>query len=269
MPELPEVEVSRRAVRALAQGRRLTAFVLRNRFLRAPAPEHLPQTLVGCTLREVERRGKYLLFDFGRGRLLLHLGMSGSLRAVPQDCAAGRHDHVDMVFEEVVLRYADPRRFGLLDWIEGDPALHPRLAPLGIEPLSAAFTGEWLAQRLAGKKAPIKPVLMDARLIVGVGNIYAAESLFRAGIDPRRPAGRIAPARLARLAQAIQEVLLAAIAAGGSTLRDFCSPQGFGDFQVQHDVYGREGQPCRRCGAPIRRILQGSRSTYFCPRCQR
>lgn len=269
MPELPEVEVSRRAIAAALVGRTATAAIVRAPRLRQPLPPDLPLLLRGKSLAAVRRRGKYLLFDLGDGHLLLHLGMSGSLRFVPPDALPGRHDHFDLVFDDVVLRFTDPRRFGLIDWLGGEPERHPRLAELGIEPLSAAFTGAWLAQRLAGRAMPIKTALMDARLVVGIGNIYAAESLFAAGIDPRRPAGRISPARLARLAVAIQTTLSAAIAAGGSSLRDFRSPHGFGDFQVNHRVYGRAGAPCHVCGTPIRRIVQGGRSTFFCPRCQR
>lgn len=269
MPELPEVEVTRRALVQTLRGRKVTGAILRTTRLREPVPADLPDWLAGVTLREVARRGKYLLLAFERGHLLVHLGMSGSLRLVLPGAPTGAHDHLDLVFGDLVLRFTDPRRFGLIDWLEGEPARDSRLSHLGLEPLSPEFSGEWLAERLRLRRAPIKPALMDAQFIVGVGNIYAAESLFVAGIDPRRPAQRISRERLFRLAEAIRATLEAAIRAGGSTLRDFCSPAGFGDFQVSHQVYGRAGQPCFRCGTPIRRIVQAGRSTFFCPRCQR
>jgi len=269
MPELPEVEVTRRGIEKRLVGRRLTRAVLRVPSLRYPLPAGLAERLAGRTLAAAKRRGKYLLLEFDGGHLLIHLGMSGSLRFVSPTAPAGRHDHADFVFGAHVLRLADPRRFGALIWLEGDPFSHPLLASLGIEPLSRAFSAAWLKQALAGKRVAIKTALMDPHLVVGIGNIYAAESLFIAGIDPRRPAGSLSPARLARLVDAIKTTLKAAIRAGGSTLRDFCAPEGLGEFQVHHQVYGRAGAPCLRCGARIRSIRQGLRTTYFCPRCQR
>ncbi|MEW5780787.1 MAG: bifunctional DNA-formamidopyrimidine glycosylase/DNA-(apurinic or apyrimidinic site) lyase [Pseudomonadota bacterium] len=268
MPELPEVEVTRRGIEKRLAGRRLDRAVLRAPSLRYPVPAGLARRLSGRTLVAAKRRGKYLLLDFADGHLLIHLGMSGSLRFVAPGTPAGRHDHADFVFGEDVLRLTDPRRFGALLWLAGDPLAHPLLATLGIEPLSRAFTPAWLHATLAGKRVAIKPALMDSRLIVGIGNIYASESLFQAGIDPRRAAGSVSLARLERLVPAIKTTLRAAIRAGGSTLRDFCGPEGMGDFQVCHQVYDREGEPCLRCGTPIRQIRQGQRSTYFCPSCQ-
>ncbi|MCX8086301.1 MAG: bifunctional DNA-formamidopyrimidine glycosylase/DNA-(apurinic or apyrimidinic site) lyase [Rhodocyclaceae bacterium] len=269
MPELPEVEVTRRGIAAHLEGERLERAVLRAPSLRYPLPANLARRLAGLTLLEAKRRGKYLLLDFGAGHLLIHLGMSGSLRYVAPATPPGRHDHADFVFAGRILRFADPRRFGALLWLQGDPLEHPLLAGLGIEPLSRAFTPAWLAEALAGRRLAIKQALMDASLVVGIGNIYASESLFAAGIAPRTPANEVSAAKLTRLVPAIKSTLRAAIRAGGSTLRDFCGPEGMGGFQVRHRVYGRAGAPCFRCGAPIRHIRQGQRSTYYCPRCQR
>lgn len=270
MPELPEVEVIRRGIAQRVEGARLQRVVLRTPRLRYPIPDGLARKLAGRTLVTAKRRGKYLLLDFADGHLLVHLGMSGSLRFVAPGTAPEKHDHADFVFGELVLRLTDPRRFGALLWLTGDPLAHPLIAKLGIEPLTRAFTAEWLRRALHGKTVAIKPAIMDGGLVVGVGNIYAAESLFDAGIDPRKPAGRISPARLGLLVPAIKHTLRAAIRAGGSTLRDFCNADGgMGGFQTRHQVYDRAGAPCLRCGAPIRQIRQGQRSTYYCPRCQR
>lgn len=270
MPELPEVETTRRGIRPHVEGRVLTALKVRNPRLRVPVPGELPALLAGRTLRAVGRRAKYLLLDFDAGTVIVHLGMSGSLRLVPPDRPAQKHDHVDLIFGDLVLRFHDPRRFGALLWLEGDPFAHPLLASLGIEPLERRFTAARLAAALAGRKTAIKPALMDARLVVGIGNIYASESLFLAGIDPRRAAGRVSAGRLELLVPAIKKTLRAAIAAGGSSLRDFSHADGgFGCFQMHHRVYDREGLPCANCGSPVRAIRQAQRSTYFCPRCQR
>jgi len=270
MPELPEVEVTRRAVEPQLAGKKLTHAELRVPALRYPLPQDLARRIGGEPLKSVGRRGKYLLFDFGCGHVLLHLGMSGSLRLVPARRAPEKHDHVDLVFGGTALRLRDPRRFGALLWIEGDPAAHPLLAALGVEPLSRAFSADWLAAALADRRAAIKPTLMDAHLVVGIGNIYAAESLFLAGIDPRREANRVSPRRLDLLVPAIRKTLRAAIAAGGSSLRDFSHSDGeLGCFQTRHRVYDRAGLPCAVCGTPIKAIRQGQRSTYYCPRCQK
>jgi formamidopyrimidine-DNA glycosylase len=269
MPELPEVEVTRRGIEKRVVGTRLERAVLRTPSLRYPIPAGLANQLAGHTLIEARRRGKYLLLDFAVGHLLIHLGMSGSLRFVSPDTPATRHDHADFVFGDQVLRLTDPRRFGALLWLEGDPITHPLLAGLGIEPLAREFSAEWLHCALRGKRMAIKPALMDAGLIVGVGNIYASESLFEAGIDPRRPAGRVSTQRLERLVLAIKKTLRAAIRAGGSTLRDFCNTEGgMGDFQTRHKVYGRDGMACVCCGTTIKLIRQGQRSTYYCHSCQ-
>ncbi|MDA8256487.1 MAG: bifunctional DNA-formamidopyrimidine glycosylase/DNA-(apurinic or apyrimidinic site) lyase [Betaproteobacteria bacterium] len=274
MPELPEVEVTRRGIAPALTGQRVENVILRVPALRYPLPENLPGMLRGQRLAAVGRRGKYLLLDFGKGRLLIHLGMSGSLRLVPARLAAAKHDHVDLVFgvggSKLALRLRDPRRFGAMLWLPQDAPAHPLLAVLGIEPLTDEFTAEWLGQELAGLAAAIKPTLMDSHRVVGIGNIYAAESLFRAGIDPRTPAGRISCKRLQRLVPAIKATLAAAIDAGGSSLRDFIHSDGSsGYFQQQYFVYGRGGDPCRVCGRPIRELRQGQRASFFCANCQR
>jgi formamidopyrimidine-DNA glycosylase len=270
MPELPEVEVTRRGIEKRVGGARLDRAVLRAPSLRYPIPAGLARKLAGRTLIEAKRRGKYLLLDLDGGHLLIHLGMSGSLRFVAPATEPEKHDHADFVFGEHVLRLTDPRRFGALLWITGDPLQHPLIAKLGIEPLTRAFTADWLHAALRGKAVAIKPALMDSGLVVGVGNIYAAESLFDAGIDPRRAAGRVSLQRLERLVPAIKQTLQAAIRAGGSTLRDFCNTEGgMGDFQTRHKVYDRAGEACLVCGMPIKLIRQGQRSTCYCPTCQR
>ncbi len=270
MPELPEVEVTRRGIARTVEGARLERAILRTPALRYPIPAGLARQLAGRTLVAARRRGKYLLLDLDGGHLLVHLGMSGSLRFVTPDTAPQKHDHADFIFGDRVLRLTDPRRFGALLWLEADPLQHPLIAKLGIEPLTREFTPAWLHQTLKGRSLAIKPALMDSGLVVGVGNIYAAESLFDAGIDPRARAGSVSAARLGRLVPAIKKTLQAAIRAGGSTLRDFCGTDGgMGDFQTRHQVYDRAGAPCMKCGAPIKALRQGQRSTYFCPRCQR
>lgn len=275
MPELPEVEVSRLGLLPYLPGQVLQGVSLRAPRLRHELSPTLAERPVGRCLKRVERRGKYLLFDFesdgGGGWIILHLGMSGSLRLVPPGTPPGKHDHVDLHFPGRTLRYRDPRRFGTLLWVDGPVVLdHPLLAPLGVEPLSDAFDGAWLHQALRRRQAPIKQVLMDAHSIVGVGNIYAAESLFRSRISPLTPACRLSRQRCDRLAATVREVLAESIAAGGSSVRDYVhSDGGAGSFQLIVAVYDREGEPCQVCGGPIRRITQGGRSTFYCPRCQR
>jgi formamidopyrimidine-DNA glycosylase len=269
MPELPEVEVTRRGLAPQLAGRTISGVAVRERRLRWPIPADLAR-LSGMTVRSVERRGKYLLVDCGDGHLILHLGMSGSLRVLPTDTPPGKHDHFDLALGDRILRLRDPRRFGAVLWTADGIDAHPLLAHLGVEPLSRALDAARLHALARGHRMPIKLFLMDARRIVGVGNIYAAESLFRAGIDPRTPANRISLERCALLSRAIKQTLRAAIRAGGSTLRDFVGADGAaGYFQQRYWVYDRAGKECRRCGMAIRRILQGQRSTYFCPRCQK
>ena len=270
MPELPEVEITRRGLLPDLPGRAVDAVVARHTTLRYPLPRALGRILAGHVLRNIDRRGKYLLFRFDRGTLIVHLGMSGSLRLVPAAEPARRHDHLDIVFGAQALRLRDPRRFGAVLWVEDDVSTHPLIAPLGIEPLSAAFDGDWLRAAARGRDTPIKLFLMDSHVIVGIGNIYASESLFHAGIDPRVPAGKLSRARCTRLADAIKTTLEAALAAGGSTLRDFIHSDGSsGWFQQQHFVYGREGEPCLRCGARVHALRMGQRSTFHCRHCQR
>jgi formamidopyrimidine-DNA glycosylase len=274
MPELPEVEVTRRALAPHVEGRSVRRVLVRDARLRWPIPASLPRRLVGQPVQQLDRRGKYLLWHLPTGTLISHLGMSGSWRVHPgQAPSPGPHDHVDLVFEQCCLRLTDPRRFGALLWharAQGDVQQHALLAHLGVEPFDAGFTGALLYAHTRTRAAPIKQVLLAGDIVVGVGNIYASESLFRAGINPKLPARRLGPARCAALAEAVREVLAEAIRVGGSTLRDFIGAEGNeGYFMLDANVYGREGLPCRACGTPIRRLLQGQRATYYCPRCQR
>jgi formamidopyrimidine-DNA glycosylase len=270
MPELPEVEVSRRGLQPFLEGHAVHTAVVRTPRLRHETPSGLPERLAGRTLLGIVRRGKYLLFDFGGGWLILHLGMSGSLRLVAPGTPPQKHDHFDLEFAHTVMRLRDPRRFGTLLWTEEAPERHPLLAVLGIEPLSPEFDGRWLHAALRTRAAPVKPVLMDGHLLVGVGNIYASESLFRAGISPLRAARAISAARCDRLATAVRETLEDSIAAGGSSVRDYVhSDGGAGCFQLSCAVYDRDGLPCPTCGTAVRSVRQAGRSTYWCPRCQR
>lgn len=273
MPELPEVEVVRLGLQRSVLGRTVGTPVVRQPRLRWPVPEALPALLAGRTLRAIDRRGKYLLLEFGHGVLIVHLGMSGNLRFLAQPPPPSRHDHVDLPFEHGVLRLHDPRRFGAMLWhdaAQGPVLAHPLLAGLGVEPLSDAFDGAVLHRATRGRRAPIKQALLAGTIVVGVGNIYASESLFRAGIRPGTPAQRLGRERCDRLAAAIRATLADAIARGGSSLRDFVASDGAsGHFQLDCFVYGRAGQPCRVCGAPVRSLRQGQRSTFFCATCQR
>jgi formamidopyrimidine-DNA glycosylase len=271
MPELPEVETTRRGLLPHLVGRRIRGAVVRNGNLRWPVPRDLPRRLRGEELLAIRRRGKYLLFDCRRGHLLVHLGMSGRLTLVPEGAPARLHDHVDVQFEgNQSLRLTDPRRFGAMLWVSGPAERHVLLRGLGVEPLDAAFDGAALERLARGRRVAVKHFLMNARIVTGVGNIYASEALFRAGIHPLRSVGRISRARWQRLALAVQETLENALAAGGTTLRDFASAEGLpGYFQHEAAVYGREGSPCKRCGTPIRAQRQGQRSTFYCPGCQR
>ena len=269
MPELPEVEVTRRGLAPHLAGRVISGVEVRLRRLRWPVP-HAVRLLAGRKVRGVARRGKYLLVDCGDGHLILHLGMSGSLRVLPPGTPAEKHDHFDLVLGDRVLRLRDPRRFGAVLWTSADIDTHPLLVHLGIEPLSRALHPARLHQLTRAHRTGIKPFLMDGRRIVGVGNIYANESLFLAGIHPRTSARKLSLERCTKLAAAIKHTLRAAIRAGGSTLRDFVGADGnAGYFQQRYWVYDRAGQPCRRCGKVIRKIQQGQRSTYYCPCCQK
>ena len=269
MPELPEIEVTRRGIAPLLTGRTISGVAVREPRLRWRVPDAV-QGLAGLAVRGVRRRGKYLLLDCGDGHLILHLGMSGSLRVLASETPPQKHDHFDLVLGDRMLRLRDPRRFGAVLWTVARIESHPLLAGLGLEPLSRALNARRLHALTRAHRASIKQVLMDGRRIAGVGNIYASESLFRSGIHPRTPARRLSLERCARLAAAIKETLRAAIRAGGSSLRDFVNSDGSpGIFQHRALVYDRAGAPCRRCGTAIRRIVQGQRSTFYCPRCQR
>ena len=271
MPELPEVETTRRGLEPVMVGQRIRTVVVRDRRLRQPVPRRLPQILAGVTVRSLSRRGKYLLIDCGAGALIVHLGMSGRLWVVDGTTPPTTHDHFDLVLESgAVVRLRDPRRFGLVLWQAGDPLSHVLLASIGPEPLSPEFGGAALHAATRKRDTAIKLALMDSRVVAGVGNIYANESLFRAGISPRVAARRLTRERCERLAQAIRETLELAIVAGGSSLRDYVRSDGMaGNYQSQFTVYDRAGEACRRCGAKIRGVKQGQRSTYYCPQCQK
>lgn len=272
MPELPEVEVTRQSFAQPIAGARITAVRL-GKPLRWPLG-CAPEQLVGQQVLGVRRRGKYLLLDLSAGLLLLHLGMSGRLRFAPAAAqpAPGAHDHFDLHTSQGLLRLHDPRRFGAAVFTSDEQSAQARklLGGLGLEPLSDDFTVPALQAGLARQRAPIKQVLLAGKVVVGVGNIYASEVLFLAGIRPTTPAATLSAQRCKRLHQAIREVLARAVALGGSTLRDFASADGnTGHFQTETKVYGRAGQPCVRCGTPIQSLVQGQRSSFFCPRCQR
>jgi formamidopyrimidine-DNA glycosylase len=275
MPELPEVETTRRGLAPHVEGRRIQAVTLRRPDLRWPIPAEVARELPGQRIDAVRRRAKYLLMDTAAGSALLHLGMSGSLRVLPADTPVTTHDHVDIALAGSagapgrVLRFNDPRRFGSLLW-QPLGEVHALLQGLGPEPLSEAFDGDYLFDLSRGRKAPVKTFLMDQAVVVGVGNIYAAESLFRAGISPLRAAGRVSRERYAALADAVKAILAYAITRGGTTLRDFLSPDGApGYFEQELSAYGRGGAPCPRCGRPMKQASIGQRATVWCGHCQR
>ncbi len=271
MPELPEVETARRGIEPCLKGRRVMDIVVRQRRLRWPVPRALQKELTGQTVISVTRRAKYLLINTAAGSAILHLGMSGSLRIVPTASEHGPHDHVELALDSgSSLRLTDPRRFGALLWTRTSPEQHPLLRDLGPEPLGDAFSGDYLHRRSRGRRLAVKNFLMDSRTVAGVGNIYANEALFMAGIHPARQAGRISAQRFETLANSVRGVLQQAIQQGGTTLRDFVNSEGRpGYFQQTLQVYGRGGQPCPVCLTPLRLIQLGRRSTFYCPRCQR
>jgi formamidopyrimidine-DNA glycosylase len=270
MPELPEVETTRRGLAPHLEGRRVTGVLLRRPDLRWPIPEAVAAVLPGQRITAVRRRAKYLLTDTEAGSALWHLGMSGVMRVLPADAPVGRHDHVDVGLDDGrVLRFTDPRRFGCLLW-QAPGETHPLLAGLGPEPLSEDFSAATLFVASRGKTASIKTFLMDQAVVVGVGNIYAAEALFEAGIRPTAPAGTVSRARYERLAQAVKRILGHAIARGGTTLRDFLNADGLpGYFEQELSVYGREGEACKTCGTGLKSMRLGQRATVWCPRCQK
>lgn len=268
MPELPEVETTCRGIAPHLTGRTLVGWTLRVPALRWPVV--LPETLRGQRIRGVRRRAKYLLIDLDGGALVLHLGMSGSLRILPADAPVLKHDHVDFLLDSgLILRFNDPRRFGSLHWQPEPAEAHWLLAGLGVEPLTPDFDGRYLKTAARGRRVAVKSLLMDGRIVVGVGNIYANEALFLAGIRPTRAAGRVSLVAYEALAGAIKAVLGAAIEMGGTTLRDFVNQDGQpGYFQQSLWVYGREGERCKRCGAALKGVRLGQRATVFCPDCQ-
>ncbi len=271
MPELPEVETTRRGIEPHIEGQIIKAVIVRQPRLRWAVPDFLSQTLAGQVIRSVSRRAKYLLFETDTGTLIVHLGMSGSLRILSQDLAPGKHDHVDFIFAEgTVLRFNDPRRFGAVLWTAAPITEHPLLKDLGPEPLLSSFTGELLYQLSRNRKIPVKSFVMDSHIVVGVGNIYANEALFLAGILPARAAGKISLARYQRLVETIRIILQDAIRQGGTTLRDFVNESGKpGYFQQQLRVYGRGDLPCKVCLQPLTEIRIANRSTVYCLHCQR
>lgn len=271
MPELPEVETTRRGIAGRLTGVRACGTIVRNGRLRWPVPENLAELLAGQVLLEIRRRAKYLLFIFEHGTLIVHLGMSGSLRVLTEAFPPEKHEHIDVLFAGGLrLRYRDPRRFGSFLWTTDDPAQHRLLQKLGPEPLSADFTPDYLAKAFTGKHTAVKIAIMDQAVVVGVGNIYASEALFRARILPQHPACNLALPEIRRLVDCIQSVLTEAIEAGGSTLRDYVDSDGqAGYFMLNSFVYQRAGQPCRICATIILGTRQGQRATFWCPCCQR
>ncbi|MDE2197224.1 MAG: bifunctional DNA-formamidopyrimidine glycosylase/DNA-(apurinic or apyrimidinic site) lyase [Gammaproteobacteria bacterium] len=271
MPELPEVETARRGIEPHLLSRTVSALVVRDKRLRWPVPRTLIETLPGQRIDSLTRRGKYLLLHTAAGTAILHLGMSGSLRVLPADTPAGKHDHLDIVLDSGrALRLRDPRRFGTLLWTTGDPGRHKLLRSLGPEPLGDDFDGDYLFGKSRKRKAPIKNFIMNSHIVAGVGNIYASEALFLARIHPQRAAGRVSRERYGVLAKVIRKVLNAAINAGGTTLRDFSRADGEPGYFRQHlRVYGRAGKACERCGGTVAAKVTGQRSTYYCPNCQK
>ena len=275
MPELPEVETTRAGLAPHLEGRRVRAVVLRRPDLRWPIPPEVAERLPGQRIAAVRRRAKYLLLDTDAGSALLHLGMSGSLRVLPAATPVREHDHVDFALQGAsgtpgrVLRFNDPRRFGCLLW-QPPGETHALLRELGPEPLSEAFDGDYLFARSRGRSAPVKAFLMDQKVVVGVGNIYAAEALFAAGISPLRAAGKVSRERYAALVGEVKRILAHAIARGGTTLRDFLAPDGApGYFEQELAAYGHGGEPCPRCGRPLKQAMVGQRASVWCARCQR
>ena len=271
MPELPEVETTRRGIAQAVTGQHVENVIVREPRLRWRLPNDFAAQVGRQNIREVGRRAKYLLLQLDRGTLIVHLGMSGSLRVLPANTAALKHDHIDIVLDSgQCLRFNDPRRFGSMHFTAEPVELHPLLAKLAPEPLSDAFDAEYLLKKAKRRKVTVKQFIMNGNLVVGVGNIYASEALFRARIRPSRAAGRIKRDELAQLVKAIKAVLTDAIKAGGTTLRDYVSADGTpGYFRQKLYVYERDGQPCRKCKTLIKQLRHGQRSTYYCPECQK
>lgn len=270
MPELPEVETTCKGISPYIIGNIISSVIVRQARLRWPIPANLAEIICGLQIENVTRRGKYCLLNTCAGALILHLGMSGNLRIISATEKPGKHDHVDIIFKNnKVLRFNDQRKFGAVLWAEGNAATHPLLKDLGPEPLTADFNGETLFFRATKRKMPVKTFIMDGHVVVGVGNIYASESLFMAGILPTRTAGSISLSDYQKLAAAIKTVLQCAIDQGGTTLRDFVNAEGKpGYFSQSLAVYGRAGLPCYQCQQPIQQLKIGQRASYFCPVCQ-
>jgi formamidopyrimidine-DNA glycosylase len=271
MPELPEVETTRRGIEGAVVDHTIERIVVREPRLRWRVPAELPQLAAGQRVNTLSRRAKYLLFTLANGTVIVHLGMSGSLRVLSAVTPPLLHDHIDIVLDSgLCLRFNDPRRFGSVLWTADVPERHPLLCALGPEPLSPEFNGSALARAAKGRRVAIKQLLMNSQVVVGVGNIYASEALFRAGIRPRRAAGRLKPDEFDALAKSIKQVLREAIRSGGTTLRDYVNADGMpGYFRQKLFVYERADEPCRVCRTPIKHFVQGQRSTYFCGQCQR
>lgn len=270
MPELPEVETTRRGIAPYCEGQTIDRVNVRNGRLRWPVPDNIAAQMEGQVIRTVDRRAKYLFLNLDHGTAIVHLGMSGSLRIITDDTPAEKHDHIDLVLHSgAILRFNDPRRFGCWLWAES-AEVHPLIASLGPEPLSPEFNGRMLFQLSRSRNTPVKSFIMDSHVVVGAGNIYANEALFHAGIHPKRKAGRISLDRYQRLVEAIREILSAAILMGGTTLRDFVNSDGKpGYFAQSLLVYGRAGKPCPNCDTPLKEIRMNARSTVYCTRCQR
>jgi formamidopyrimidine-DNA glycosylase len=269
MPELPEVETTCRGIAPHITGKRVSRVIVRNPNLRWPVSRRLGKELTGQTINSVSRRAKYLLLHTAAGTVILHLGMSGSLRLVETAAPVSKHDHVDIVFNRLVLRLTDPRRFGSLHWTRRPPEQHWLISTLGYEPLGDDFTGDYLYRCSRDRKVAIKQFIMNSHIVVGIGNIYASEALYMAGIHPQRAAGKVSRKKYQLLAEVIREVLNDSIAQGGTSLRDFVNGHGQpGYFKLHLNVYGKSGEPCTSCGGAIREIRQGQRSTFYCPSCQ-
>lgn len=270
MPELPEVETTLRGISPHVVGRRVSCVTVRQPSLRWPIPKELTFVLLRRQLLDIHRRGKYLLFKFTHGHMLIHLGMSGSLRVVSPKEPVKKHDHVDIIFSDICLRYHDPRRFGAVLWTGDDIESHKLLAHLGPEPLTDDFSSEYLFRQSRKRTKDIKAFIMDSHIVVGVGNIYANEALFSAGIRPTKAAGKVTAKQYAMLVDEIKTVLKRSIAQGGTTLKDFVGGDGKpGYFVQQLNVYGRKGQPCVRCAKPLKEIRQSQRSSVYCTQCQK
>lgn len=271
MPELPEVETTRRGIEPHLLHRTITDIIIRQPSLRWPVPKQLGLKACDQKIQQVDRRGKYLLIRLGTGTIIIHLGMSGSLRICPVSTPPEKHDHIDFIIgNEQTLRLRDPRRFGAVLWTAKDPARHKLLSPLGPEPMQDSFNSEYLFEHTRKRSAAIKSVIMNSHIVVGVGNIYASESLYLAGINPKRKAGSLSLSRCEKLAAAIKQVLSESIRQGGTTLRDFVREDGQpGYFALSLNVYGKTGEPCPQCGKPIRQITQQQRSTFYCTQCQK